>query len=253
MIIAILQARISSSRLPGKVLKPILGKPMLTHQIERIQRSRKIDKIVLAISDEVSDQPLVELANDIGVDYFQGPLNDVLARYYLTAKKYQPEYIVRLTGDCPVADPELIDELIGYFIENNFDYASTAQTFPDGLDAEIMTMQALSQAYEEAILPSQREHVTPFINQQPERFHLGVYGGAEDCSHLRWTVDEVEDFELITKIYESLYSSHPHFTWRDILNFVSKNPELVSWNAKYARNEGYQKSLQEDLGFLNNI
>ena len=248
MIVAILQARMGSTRLPGKVLMPVLGKPMLALQIERIKRAKKVDKIILATSTENDDQAIVNLAKNLGVEYYQGSLENVLERFYQAAVPYQPNHVVRLTGDCPLSDPELIDAAITCHLNNNFDYTSNTlqPTFPDGLDVEVMTWQALSDAYHEARLPSEKEHVTPFIHQKPLRYQLGYFQNATDVSQLRWTVDEEKDFELVKNIYEALYTKNPAFRWQDALTFIQNNPELAIYNTQYQRNEGLTRSILKD-------
>ena len=247
-ILAILQARVSSSRLPGKVLKPILGKPMLARQIERVLLSHRIDQLVVATSTDPSDDGLESLCRQINIPCFRGSLNDVLDRFYQAAQSWQPQHVVRLTGDCPLMDQEIIDAVIDFYLAGGYDYAANAAqpTFPDGLDVEIFRFSILEQAWKEATLPSQREHVTPFICQQPERFQIGHYRNAEDLSHLRWTVDEPEDFDLVTRIYESLYPIHPEFHMSDVLALLQQRPDLAAMNQKFERNEGLQKSLNED-------
>lgn len=240
MILGILQARCSSSRLPGKVLKPILGEPMLARQIERLRRVRKIDRLIVATSSDARDAGLAELCADADIACFRGSLDDVLDRFYQAAVHYQAYHVVRLTGDCPLCDPELIDQLIDLFLDGRHDYASTAlvPTYPDGLDAEIMTMDALGQAWREARSPSDREHVTPFIHTRPERFKLASLIAETDLSDLRWTVDEPEDFEMVSRVYEALYPGNPEFSTADILGFLEDNPEIAALNAKFERNEG---------------
>jgi glutamate-1-semialdehyde 2,1-aminomutase len=247
-ILAILQARVSSSRLPGKVLKPILGKPMLGRQIERVLQSRRIDQLVIATSTEPSDDDLESLCRQISIPCFRGSLNDVLDRFYQAAKIWKPQHVIRLTGDCPLIDPEIIDAAINYYLAGGYDYASNAvqPTFPDGLDVEVFRFSALEQAWKEATLPSQREHVTPFIHQQPERFRIGHYRNVNDLSHLRWTVDEPEDFDLVTKIYEAFYPIHPEFRMQDVLLLLQQRPELAAMNQKIERNEGLKMSLNDD-------
>lgn len=251
MILAILQARVSSTRLPGKVLKEILGAPMLLRQIERVKRSITIDKLVLATSTDTSDNPLENLCSENGISCFRGSLNDVLDRFYKAALPYKPEHVVRLTGDCPLADPALIDRLTQYHLDGGFDYSSNCvePTWPDGLDAEIFRFSCLEEAWREATLPSQREHVTPFIRQQEERYRIGSMKNTVDLSQLRWTVDEPEDFELVSHVYASLYPSNPAFTTADILDLVKKDIELKDINARYKRNEGYAVSLLKDVQF----
>lgn len=248
MILAILQARMSSSRLPGKVMKPLLGQPMLWREIERVQRATTLDALVVATSDDRSDDPIEQLCRARGVDCFRGSLDDVLDRFYCAAQHRKPQYVVRLTGDCPVLDPAVIDAVVRHCVEGKFDYATNAlkPTFPDGLDVEVFTFACLETAWREAKLPSQREHVTPFINQQPERFKIGDYAGSRDLSYLRWTVDEVLDFELIRQIYEELYPDKPDFSTDDILALLEQKPALKSINLEHKRNEGYRRSLAKD-------
>lgn len=249
MIQAILQARMSSSRLPGKVLRPLLGVPMLLRQVERIRRATTLDALVIATSTDRSDDALEQACTENGLSCFRGALDDVLDRFYQVARERHPEYVVRLTGDCPVADPAVIDAVVHYAVSGGFDYTSNTlpPTFPDGLDVEVFTFQSLETAWREARLPSQREHVTPFIHQQPERFRIGNYAGPHDLSHLRWTVDEALDFELIRQIYESLYPAKPDFNTDDILALLDRRPELKTLNTAYGRNEGYQRSLAKDV------
>jgi len=254
MILALLQARVSSTRLPGKVLMPILGKPILLLEIERIQRSHAIDKLIVATSTGKEDDGIVEMCSNAGVECFRGSLNDVLDRCYQAALPYKPDHVMRLTGDCPLIDPEVIDATIDFYLQGAYDYVSNAlaseETFPDGLDTEIFSRAALTTAWQEAVLPSHREHVTQFIIKNPERFRLGYYKSFEDLSHLRWTVDEPEDFELIKKIYEKLYPNYPAFVMKDVLHLLDKQPELLEINSQIARNAGLKKALQADKTFL---
>jgi spore coat polysaccharide biosynthesis protein SpsF len=249
MILAILQARVSSSRLPEKVLKQLLGVPMLLRQIERLKKSRKIDQLLVATSTEPSDNPIERLCKENGIACYRGSLNDVLDRFYQAARLMKPEHVVRLTADCPLTDAKLIDDVIQYYLDGGFDYASNAvqATYPDGLDMEVFRFECLERAWKEAALPSQREHVTPFIHQQPQLFKIGHFKNSSDLSHLRWTVDEPKDFELVTMIYEALYPITPDFSTQDILKLLDQRPELVHWNTVHQRNEGYQKSLKADL------
>ena len=252
MILAIIQARISSSRFPGKVLKPILGFPMLARQIERIRRAKLIDHLIVATTDDMSDNSIENLCIEIKVECFRGKMDDVLDRFYQAANFTKPKHIIRLTGDCPLVDPELIDEMIQFHLNGDYDYTSNTvePTYPDGIDVEIFRLMCLEQAWREAKLPSQREHVTPFINQQPERFKTGSYKQNINLSHLRWTVDELLDFEVVSKIYEFLYPQHPEFTTQDILAILDEKPELKTLNTCYQRNEGFKDSLLADELFL---
>ena len=247
-ILAILQARVSSSRLPGKVLKPIMGRPMLALQIERVLQAKQIDQLIIATSTDPSDDALETLCREINVPCYRGSLNDVLDRFYQAAQTFKSDHIVRITGDCPLIDPEVIDDVITFYLNSDYDYASNAvePTFPDGLDIEIFRYSVLEEAGEKARLPSQREHVTPFIHQQPNRYRIGHYRNTENLSHLRWTVDEPEDFNLINKIYEELYPATPNFRMADILNLLQQRPEWLTINRQFKRNEGYLKSTCED-------
>lgn len=252
-VLAILQARTGSSRLPGKVLKPILGVPMLARQIERLRRARSIDRLVVATSTDPSDDALARMCQDAGVEVCRGPLDDVLERFLLAAEPYGPEWIVRLTGDCPVADPEVIDAAVHQALTGDYDYVSNTiePTYPDGLDVEVVRADVLEMARREAKLGSEREHVTPFVHKQPERFRLGQIKNTQNLSHLRWTVDEPQDFELIARFYELLYPQNPDFRQQDILNLLARQPELAEFNTAVARNEGYTKSLQKDASMKN--
>lgn len=248
MILAILQARVTSSRLRGKVLKPIMGKPMIQRQIERILRSRKIDKLVLATSTDPSDDDLEELCEQINLPCYRGNLDDVLDRYYKTACLYDPQQVVRLTGDCPLIDPFIIDQVIEFYLAGTYDYVTNSLelTFPDGLDVEIFSLSALKKAWMTAKLPSEREHVTQFICNNPNIFRIGNLTADQDLSFHRWTVDEASDYEFVTRIYEGLYPKKADFDMGDILLFLNEHPEILIVNHGIARNEGLEKSLQED-------
>lgn len=229
-------------------MKPILGVPMLVHQLRRVAQSKRIEKLIVATSTDSSDDAIEQVCLAEGIDCYRGSLHDVLDRFYQAAQTWNPEHIVRITGDCPVIDPEVIDDVITFYLYGDYDYASNAvePTFPDGLDIEIFRFSVLEGAWKEATLLSQREHVTPFIYQQPDRYRIGNYKNTEDLSHLRWTVDEPEDFDLISKIYEGLYPVKPNFRMADILKLLQQKPEWLSINKQFERNEGFIKSLHED-------
>jgi len=250
VIVAVLQARASSRRLPGKVLKPILGKPMLAHQIERVQRARSIERLVLATSANDDDDAVAELGRACGIDVYRGSLDDVLDRFYRAAKPFAPSHVVRLTGDCPLIDPDLIDRIVAFALDGGYDYASNTiqPTFPDGLDVEVASFEALGTAWREATSVSDREHVMPFLHRQPERFSLGNLAGDEDLSRLRWTVDEPADFEFVRGVYEALHPAKPDFGTQDVLTYLRGTPGLAEINAGFVRNEGYLKSLEATKG-----
>lgn len=247
-IVAILQARASSSRLPNKVLKPILGIPMLQHQIERVCRSQLIDQLVVATSDETSDDVLAQLLEKSGISVYRGSLNDVLDRFYNAANQYQPAHVVRLTGDCPLIDPEVIDDVISHHLNTSADYTSNVSppSFPDGLDVEVMTLSTLERAWNCANLASDREHVTSYIRKETSGFLVQNIENKQDLSALRWTVDELADFDFVSEVYAHLYRDNPEFSMLDILNLLVAKPELGAINQGYMRNEGYFKSLLKD-------
>lgn len=247
-LVAILQARCSSSRLPNKVLSPLFGVPMLLRQIERVKRSRLIHTLVIATSVDASDDGLAELCRTKNIDCFRGSLNDVLDRFYQAAVKYDSTDVVRLTGDCPLADPEVIDRTIQAYLDAGVDYASNAlePSYPDGLDAEAFRFAALDRAWKEARLTSEREHVTPYIYHHPEQFRVLNVKHEQDLSHLRWTVDNPEDLQFVTRVYQTLYPDKPDFGMADVLRLLGENPSLGTVNAHHQRNEGYVLSLARD-------
>ena len=252
MILAIIQARMSSKRLPGKVMKPIIGRPILSLEIERLSRCTTIDQIVVATSDRAEDDPIEDLCHSIDCDIYRGSLNNVLDRYYQTAMKYSADHVVRLTGDCPLIDPKLVDDLINYYINEDFDYACNSHppTLPDGLDAEIISFDTLRDTWKNAQGPYELEHVTPYIIRHPDKFRIANWEYPIDLSQHRWTVDEKEDFELVRLIFEALYPKMPEFSMSDVLNYIDKRPELKSINDQYKRNEGVEISKNAEKQFL---
>lgn len=248
MIVAVLQARTSSSRLPGKVLRPLLGEPMLARQIERIKRARRIDKLIVATSTDRSDDELAGLCAKLNVECKRGSLDDVLDRFYQATKDIKPKHVVRLTGDCPLIDPSLLDHVIETHLTKGNDYTSNClePTYPDGLDAEVMTFAALETAWRNAKKGAEREHVTLYINQRPNDFKISTVKSDVNRSHLRWTVDQEEDFRVVEEIYKALYPRRADFETRDVLSLLDQKPELVSANIHIIRNSGLEKSLMKD-------
>ena len=222
--LAILQARTSSQRLPGKVLRDVLGRPMLARQVERVRRAKRLDALVVATSDEPADDAIAALCASIGVGCFRGPLDDVLARFAgaAHARRERPEHVVRLTGDCPLGDPELIDAVVELHLARGADYTSNAleRRYPDGLDVEAMRLSALEVAQREASSRAQREHVTPYLYQHPERFALASLRCERALGQLRWTVDEAADLRFVQRVYAELHPRNPSFGWRDVLALV---------------------------------
>lgn len=248
-VLAILQARVTSTRLPNKVLAPILGQPMLARQIERLRRATTLDKLVVATSDDASDDPLAALCASIGVPCHRGSLGDVLARFQGACAAFGPaDHIVRLTGDCPLADPAVIDDVVRHHLAAGADYTANAiqPSWPDGLDVEVMRAAVLQRAFDEARLPSEREHVTPYIHKHPEWFRIEHVKGDRDLSTLRWTVDEPADLAFVTEVYAALYPKNPAFATAEILVLLEQRPELAKLNGQFLRNEGYAKSLAAD-------
>lgn len=241
-----------STRLPGKVLKIVEGKTLLGHLILRVKKAKTLDKIVIATTENPEDNVVAVEAGKLGIEVFRGSENDVLDRYYQAAKKYGDDTVVRLTGDCPLMDPAVVDEVVNFYnknkISNGVDYISNVRppTYPDGIDVEVFSFKTLERAWQEAKLTSEREHVTAYIGNHPEIFKIGNVKYKKDVSSLRLTVDNSEDLILIKKIFFALYKKNGNFTLEDILDFLDKNPEIAKINKNIMRNEGYEKSLKSD-------
>lgn len=218
MIVAILQARMTSTRLPGKVMKPILGMPMIGRHIERLNRCESLDRIVVATSRDPSDDGLAAYCESLGVRIFRGPLDDVLSRFAGAAIANGAGHVVRLTADCPLADPGVIDACVWRHVETGADYTSNTieRSYPDGLDVEVMTVAALKTMQAEAKDPYEREHVTPFLYRHPERFRIAQLVQSAQRSDRRWTVDTPEDFEFVSRVFYMLYPTNPRFGQADI-------------------------------------
>jgi spore coat polysaccharide biosynthesis protein SpsF len=248
MIVAIVQARMGSTRLPGKVLSRILGKPMLWHLINRLKRSRLLDQIVIATTDKERDRPILELADEMGIGSFAGSEDDVLDRYYQAATKFSADIVVRITADCPLIDPKVVDKVIQRYLEEDCDYATNAirRTYPDGLDVEVFSYMALEKAWKEAEWASEREHVTPYIWKNPDKFRLVNVENSVNLSDLRWVVDEEIDLQFVRQVYEHLYKEGQVFYMEQILELLGEYPELRQINQGIVTNKGYAKSLRED-------
>lgn len=234
-------------------MMPILGKPMLLHQIERINRSSAITTLVVVTSTSYTDDIIADLCAANNIACFRGDLNNVLDRFYQASIVYKPSVIVRLTGDNPLADHRVIDAVINAHYSAQVDYASNVHppTYPDGLDVEVFKTACLHKAWQQAVLPSEKEHVTPFIHTRPDTFSMKNVCYGEDVSHLRWTVDEQADFDFVSRVYEHLYQTNQDFSMQDIMMLIKENTHLQAINAAYQRNEGYLKSLRHDEFFIN--
>ncbi len=248
MVLAITQARMSSTRLPGKVMLEINGKTLLELHVLRIKKSQKINRHVVAISDKKSDDVLEAFCKAHNIECYRGSENDVLDRFYKVCKIIQPKHIVRLTADCPLIDAAVVDQIIDMYAGSKFDYVSNTihPSFPDGLDAEVFSFKVLERAWKEASLKSDREHVTPYLWRNSDLkggnlFTSGDFRCDTDYSKFRLTVDEKEDFLLIEKLVKEL--GHEK-SWMDYVNFISKNN--INFNTGFQRNEGYTQSLKKD-------
>ncbi|MEK6531436.1 MAG: glycosyltransferase family protein [Deltaproteobacteria bacterium] len=245
-VVAIVQARLGSTRLPQKVMRDICGRPMLWHVVNRARMAALVDTVVVATTTEKADDAIEKWCGDNALLCFRGSLNDVLERYYGAAKEYGAKTIVRITSDCPLLDPSLVDEIIRRFSEGGLDYVSVGPDHPDGLDAEVFSYEALKRAFDEATLSSEREHVTPYMWKNPGTFKISSVSCRKDLSHMRWTVDDERDYKFVKAVYEGLGCPEKAFYLNDILGFLEKNTELLKINSGTKRNEGYAKSVKED-------
>ncbi|MEI7816330.1 MAG: glycosyltransferase family protein [Desulfuromonadales bacterium] len=253
--VAIIQARMGSTRLPGKVLKMILDRPMLWHIVNRVRKTESVDEVVVATSDLPADEKVRQFCSENGISCFAGNEADVLDRFYKAAQAKNADTIIRITGDCPFADPLIIGKLISQYRTGDYDHIGVATgagalylekgRFPDGLDAECFSFAALEKAWHEAAHGSDREHVTPYIWRNKEIFRIGSLMCEQgDYSHLRWTVDNDADFVLVSKIYEALYSEEHIFLMDDVLELLKGRPDICEMNSEFIGKEEYEKVWQ---------
>lgn len=245
-VVAIIQARMGSTRLPGKTLMDLGGKTVLDHVLDRLAFVPELDAIVLATTTNSEDDVIEAHCKQRGTTVFRGHPTDVLDRYHAAAHAQDAEVVVRITADCPLLDPTVISSVVDAACLPDTDYASNVhpQTYPDGLDAEALSSKALDAAWNEARLPSEREHVTPFVWKHPERFRLHSVTHQEDLSHHRWTLDDADDLAFLRAIVARLPVNDTSMA--AVRGVLEKEPGLVRTNDNVPRNEGYQKSLQED-------
>lgn len=231
-VVAIVQARMGSTRLPGKVLMDLGGQTVLTRVVWRLRRAHSLAAVVVATSTAPGDEAIMRECERLQVPCSRGSEQDVLDRYYHAARDCNAEAVVRITSDCPLIDPELVDQTVRVFLGHGADYASNVfpRTYPRGLDTEIFTRQALDRAWREATEPHQREHVTPYFYEHPELFKLVSTQGTDDYSAYRWTLDTPEDWQLITAIYSRF--NNDDFTWRDALALMQREPQLAQINSQ---------------------
>lgn len=235
-IIGIVQGRMNSSRLPGKILKTIAGKPMLAQVVERARQSQWIDEVAFATTSDPSDDPVERFCKRMGYPVYRGSLLDVLDRFYQAAKMMRADVVVRFTADCPLLDPGLVDETIQAFLDSGVDFAANRlpppfkRTYPIGLDTEVCSFAALERAWREATAKHDREHVLPYLYEKEGRFKVYVLNYQHDYGHMRWTVDTPEDLVLVRRIFRKM-ARKPNFTWLDVVKLVESQPQLAQINA----------------------
>ena len=255
MILAIIQARMGSSRLPGKVLLDLAGRPVLWHAVSRVQKARLVDQVLVATTDQPSDEPIRRFCTEQAVQCFGGSEQDVLDRFVQAARfagATESDAIVRITADCPLIDPDVIDMVVAAYRQTGADYVSNVQppTFPDGLDVEVFCFSALLTAWREAKLVSEREHVTPYLRNHPEKFSTHNVTHDTDLSALRWTLDEPADYALLQRLVAEMGRNQPEFHLADVLQVLAVHPEWQELNRDFQRNEGYAKSLRQEQALL---
>lgn len=240
-VVAIIQARMGSSRLPGKVLLDLAGEPMLARVVNRTRRAAMLQEVVVATTTKPAEEAIVELCAARGWPYFRGSEDDVQDRYYRAAKQYQADIVVRITSDCPLIEPEIVDTVVQAFLarQPHVDYGCNflpRRTFPRGLDTEVMRFDVLEQAWHEDRNLAWREHVTPYINRNPELFHIHGVTNDVDYSFMRWTVDTADDLQLIRAVYQRL-GNRDDFNWREVLSLLECAPELLEINRHVQQKE----------------
>lgn len=247
-VVAVIQARLGSTRLPGKVMLPLAGKPLLARMIERVEAARELDAVVVATTTAPEDQPLAALASALGVPVYRGHPTDLIHRHLGAARALEADAVAKIPSDCPLIDPDIIDTVVARFRRGDVDYASNLHpaTYPDGNDVEVMTMAALERADREAERPHEREHTTPWL-WDSGRFRLANVAWVRDLSMThRLTIDYREDYELIRAVYEALWTpSRPLFGLTEILDYLDQNPDVFRLNRRYAGVNWYRHHLDE--------
>lgn len=251
-VVTVIQARMGSSRLPQKVSLPLAGKPLLIRMYERVLRSKFIGKLVIATTIESADEPLLKLCEEHKINYYRGHPTDLLDRHFKVALELEADAVVKIPSDCPLIDPGVIDKVLEYYLQNvdKFDYVSNLHppTYPDGNDVEIMSITALRTAWENASREFEREHTTPFIWENPDKFRIGNVewetGLNYSMSH-RFTIDYLEDYLFIKAVYDELYKANPNFSLEDILKLLEQKPEIKKINEKFNGVNWYRNHLNE--------
>ncbi len=246
-VLAVIQARMGASRLPGKVLMDLSRKTVLERVVDRVAKATNVDEIVVATTIEKGDLPVVAMCASKGISVFPGSENDVLDRFYQAARLLKADHIVRITADCPLMDTKMIEKVVDRHLECGADYTANVNppTFPDGLDVEVFTFASLERAWKEARMISEREHVTPYIRNRENGFVIENVENGRDLSDKRWTLDEEADYRFIKGIYEA-FEGRNDFSMDDVLDFLSESREMESINHHIERNEGLRKSIEND-------
>lgn len=253
--VAFIQARMGATRLPGKVLMDLAGKPVLQHVVERVQASKLIDEVIVVTTLCERDIQIVEWCSARKIRVFCGSEQDVLDRFYQAAKLLPFDTIVRITADCPLMDPDVIDLVLTEFDQRKVDYVNNTGngTWPDGLDVEVFRFSALEIAWKHGQLPSEREHVTPYIYNNPDKFSIGIIDHTPSLNGMRWTLDQKEDYEFISHVYSDLATQKGIFSMEQVLTLLKQKPELQRINNTIVRNEGYLNSLIADTAIKQDI
>lgn len=251
-VVIMVQARTGSTRMPGKIMRPVLGKEVLVHQLERLRRARTADQVVVVTTHTRRDLRISALCYRHQIPCFAGDENDLLDRHYQAARHFNADVIVKIPSDCPLIDPQIADRVIGHYLdhEDEFDFVSNLHpaTYPDGNDVEVMPFDILEIAWREAKKNFEREHTTPFVWEQPQRFRLANIAwetGLDFSTTHRWTLDYEQDFAFIRSVYENLYQKNPHFGMNDILQLLAEQPELCEINSRFAGKYWYENHLDE--------
>lgn len=251
-ITTVIQARINSTRLPGKVMLPLAGKPLLVRMVERVKRAKLSGTIIVATTTNEVDNEIEQLCKAENILCFRGHPTDLLDRHYQTALYYEADVVLKIPSDCPLIDPKIIDDVIGFYKYNvmNYDYVSNLHpaSYPDGNDVELMTFAAIEKAWENSTKQFEREHTTPYIWENPSVFRIGsvLWETGKDYSKKhRWTIDYLEDYEFIKKVYDELYIQNPQFDLYDIIDLVGNRPDILKINNKYVGEYWYKNHLDE--------
>ena len=252
--VAVVQARMGSTRLPGKVMMDIVGKPMLWHHVNRLRKARLVNQVVVATTDQERDRPIRSFAEGNGIPYYAGSELDLVDRLYQTANKFGADVVVRVTGDCPLVDPQVIDRMLAYYADNRdrLDYVcnNSPPTYPDGLDAEVISVRALERVWSEVTDPFQREWISSNFREHPEKYVIANVENDQDLSSMRWTVDYEDDLKFVRAVYERLHRGGEVFLMKEVLELLSREPELAEISNGHRRDQAYTEALKEHRSHL---